>query len=82
MADSLHAPTGPEVAPALPENRLTRAIEELIAAEHEAVRLYERLADSTENALARKVLRELIDEGRGHIGEFRNLLSVIGRRGG
>jgi len=53
---------------------LVRAIRLNIAAEHEAVHLYLAHADATDDELAKKVLTEIADEERVHIGEFMELL--------
>lgn len=59
------------------DNELSRAIRLNIAAELEAVHLYQSHADATDNELARKVLLDIADEERVHIGEFQRLLSLI-----
>jgi len=53
---------------------LVRAIRFMIAAEYEAVQLYMQLAESTDNDLAARVLRDIADEERVHAGEFLRLL--------
>ena len=44
------------------EGELTRALRMCLSAEEEAVHLYEALADATEDALAKKVLKDIADE--------------------
>jgi len=56
---------------------LIRAIRLNIAAEHEAVHLYEAHADACEDALAREVLRDIANEERVHAGEFQRLLNIL-----
>jgi len=56
---------------------LIRAIRLNIAAEHEAVHLYESHADATDHELAAKVLHDIANEEREHIGEFQRLLSIL-----
>ncbi|MCJ7796645.1 MAG: rubrerythrin [Thermoleophilia bacterium] len=56
------------------KSELVRAIRQNIAAEHEAVHLYLAHADATDDELAKKVLSEIADEERVHIGEFMELL--------
>ncbi|NPV47818.1 MAG: Rubrerythrin [Armatimonadetes bacterium] len=56
---------------------LTRAIRLAIAAEHEAVHLYEAQADATDNALAAQVLRDIANEEKVHAGEFQRLLAIL-----
>ncbi len=53
---------------------LVRAVRFVVAAEFEAVQLYTQLADSTDNQLARRVLKSVADEERVHAGEFLELL--------
>ena len=59
----------------LPE--LTRAIRLNIAAELEATSIYEAHAEATENPLARKVLLDIANEERVHVGEFTQLLKIL-----
>ncbi|WP_449240882.1 ferritin family protein [Desulfoscipio gibsoniae] len=58
----------------LNHEELVRAIRFMVAAEYEAVQLYMQLAESTNNELARKVLKDIADEERVHAGEFLRLL--------
>ncbi len=58
----------------LTKAELVRAIRLNIAAEHEAVHLYMAHADATDDELARKVLTDIANEERAHIGEFMELL--------
>jgi rubrerythrin len=44
---------------------------------YEATQLYMQLAESTDNKLAQKVLREIADEERVHAGEFLRLLQEL-----
>jgi rubrerythrin len=53
---------------------LVRAIRLNIAAEHEAVHVYMAHADATDDALAKKVLTDIANEEREHVGEFMELL--------
>ncbi|MBC7227984.1 MAG: manganese catalase family protein [Thermoflexales bacterium] len=66
----------------VPERKLTleeliRAIRLNIAAEHEAVHLYMAHADATDHPLAKKVLTDIANEERVHIGEFERLLEIL-----
>jgi rubrerythrin len=56
------------------KSELVRAIRLNIAAEHEAVHLYLSHAEATDDELARKVLSDIANEERVHIGEFMELL--------
>jgi rubrerythrin len=58
----------------LTTKELIRAIRLNIAAEHEAVHVYMAHADATDDAFARKVLTDIANEEREHIGEFMELL--------
>lgn len=64
---------GRELSPA----ELIRAVRFLVAAEYEAVQIYEQLADSTSNVLAREVLHDIANEERVHAGEFLRLLKEL-----
>jgi rubrerythrin len=61
----------------LTARELTRGLRMMLAAEEEAVHLYEALADATDNELARAVLQDIADEERVHVGEFQRLLSIL-----
>ena len=56
---------------------LTRALRLALAAEEEAIHLYEALADATDNPLAQKVLQDVANEEREHAGEFMRLISLL-----
>ncbi len=61
----------------LTHSELVRAIRYMIAAEYEAVQLYEELAESTDNRLARSVLFDIAKEEVVHAGEFLRLLKEL-----
>ena len=56
---------------------LVRAIRFMIAAEYEAIQLYQQTAESTDNKLAREVLMDIADEEKEHAGEFLRLLREL-----
>jgi rubrerythrin len=56
------------------KQELIRALRLAIAAEHEAVHMYSAQAEATDEALARKVLNEIADEEKVHVGELMELL--------
>ena len=58
----------------LTHDELVRAVRFMVSAEYEAIQLYLQLAESTENAFAQAVLRDIADEERVHAGEFLRLL--------
>jgi rubrerythrin len=61
----------------LTDAELVRAIRFMVAAEYEAIQLYMQLAESTDNALAISVLKDIADEERVHAGEFLRLLHEL-----
>ncbi len=61
----------------LTHSELVRSIRFMVAAEYEAIQLYEQLVESTDNALARKVLQDIIHEEMEHAGEFVRLLQEL-----
>jgi len=61
----------------LTDMELVRAIRFMVAAEYEATQLYMQLAESTDNKLAQKVLKDIADEERVHAGEFLRLLHEL-----
>lgn len=56
---------------------LTRALRLALAAEEEAIHLYEALADATDHKLAKSVLQDVANEEREHAGEFQRLLNIL-----
>jgi len=54
-----------------------RAIRLNVAAEEEATAVYEAHADATDNPVARKVLLDIANEERVHVGEFVELLEIL-----
>ncbi len=61
----------------LTDSELARALRLNLSAEEEAVHLYQSHADATDNALAKKVLLDIADEERVHVGEFQRLLNIL-----
>lgn len=56
---------------------LVRAIRLDIAAEEEAAALYQAHADATDNPIAKRVLLDIANEERVHIGEFIQLIELL-----
>ncbi len=56
---------------------LVRAIRFMVAAEYEAVQLYMQAAESTDNELAKAVLKDIAEEEIVHAGEFLRLLKEL-----
>lgn len=61
----------------LSDSELLRAMRLDLTAEEEAVHLYMSHADATDNPLAKKVLIDIANEEREHIGEFQRLISIL-----
>jgi len=61
----------------LTHDELVRAIRFMIAAEYEAIQLYQQTAESTDNELAKQVLLDIADEEKEHAGEFLRLLREL-----
>ncbi len=56
---------------------LVRALRLDVAAEEEAAALYEAHADATDDPIARKVLLDVANEERVHVGEFTRLIDIL-----
>ena len=61
----------------LTHEELVRAIRFMIAAEYEAIQLYNQAAESTDNELAKEVLIDIANEEKEHAGEFLRLLREL-----
>lgn len=61
----------------LTPEELVRTIRFMIAAEYEAIQLYQQTAESTDNALAKAVLLDIANEEKEHAGEFLRLLREL-----
>lgn len=61
----------------LTKEELVRAIRFMIAAEYEAIQLYQQTAESTNNKLAKEVLLDIANEEKEHAGEFLRLLREL-----
>jgi rubrerythrin len=66
----------------IPDRKLTneeliRAIRLDIAGENEAVHGYMAHADATSNTFAKKILTDIANEERVHIGELTHLLNIL-----
>ena len=83
MPDFVTAFTGMAADRKLSPEELVRAIRFMVAAEYEAVQLYVQLAESIDNELAARVLKDIADEELVHAGEIgsekhgKNLRSLI-----
>ena len=61
----------------LTKEELVRAIRLGVAAEEEATHLYMAQAEATDDPVARKVLIDVANEERVHVGEFQRLLQIL-----
>lgn len=77
MPDFGHPFSGMRAGRKLTQEELVRAIRFMVSAEYEAIQLYTQLAESTDNALAVKVLKDIADEEIVHAGEFLRLLHEL-----
>ena len=77
MPDFVTAFTGMAADRKLSPEELVRAIRFMVAAEYEAVQLYAQLAESIDNELAARVLKDIADEELVHAGEFLRLLKEL-----
>lgn len=77
MAEFLNPFPGMTPGRTLTERELTRAIRLALAAEEEAVHLYQAIADATDHPLAKAVLEDVANEERVHAGELQRLLSIL-----
>ena len=64
----------------LSQEELVRAIRFMIAAEYEAIQLYQQTAESTDNSLAKEVLLDIANKEKEHAGEFLRLLRELDPR--
>ena len=58
----------------LSDQELLRALRFAIAAEIEAIQIYDQLAKASDNPLFKKVMLDIADEEKVHIGEFMKVL--------
>ncbi len=61
----------------LSPDETVRAIRLAIAAEYEAIQMYEQIATATDNALVRVVMASVAREEMVHAGEFLSLLADL-----
>ena len=59
------------------DRELTRAIRDAIIAELEAVKQYETVVDATSNDKVKKVLQDIANEEKVHVGELQKLLADL-----
>jgi rubrerythrin len=61
----------------LTKEELIRSIRLMVSAEYDAVKMYTQLADSIDDELAIKVLKDISEEELVHAGEFLKLLNIL-----
>ncbi len=76
MAEFLN-PFQTNVPRKMTREELIRALRQNIAAEEEAITLYMAHAEATDHPLAKKVLVDVANEEREHVGEFQTLLNIL-----
>jgi rubrerythrin len=77
MPDFLNPFSGNVPDRKLTNEELIRALRLNIAAEYEAIFLYMAHADATDHPLAKKVLVDVANEEREHVGEFQRLIEIL-----
>lgn len=77
MAEFINPFSGVTPDRKLTKRELTRALRMALAAEEEAIHLYEALADAADDKLAAAVLQDVANEEREHAGEFQQLLNKL-----
>lgn len=61
----------------LSDKEMLQALRFSIASEFEAIQIYEQIMDATDNKLIKKVMQDVVDEEKEHIGEFRTLVKEL-----
>lgn len=61
----------------LSNKELARAIRLSIASEHDAVHLYELIAESVSDPHIKRIFQDIANEEKVHDGEFQKLLSIV-----
>lgn len=61
----------------LKKEELINAVRFALAAEHEATQIYNQIADSCDDPVVQKVMRDVANEEIVHAGEFTRLLKML-----
>ena len=69
--------SGTEYKRKLSKTELIRAIRFSIASEFEAIQIYEQISESITDKNAQKILEEIVDDEKVHVGNFMKLLYII-----
>lgn len=77
MPEFSHPFQGNKCDRTLTKEELIRAIRFSIASEFEAIQLYEQLKDSINDEKCKKILEEVADDERVHVGNFQFILEQL-----
>ncbi len=77
MPEFVHPFSGMIPPRKMTKEELIRALRLNVAAEEEAVHLYLAHADATDHPLAKKVLIDIANEEKVHVGEFLRLIEIL-----
>ena len=77
MPEFSHPFAGNNCERKLNQKELVRAIRYSIAAEFEAIQLYEQLSESIDSEEAKTLLEEIAGDEKEHVGNFLHLLKLI-----
>ncbi len=69
--------TGNKCDRKLTKDELIRTIRFSIASEYEAIQLYEQIKESTDDTKAKKLLEEVVEDEKVHVGNFMYLLNIL-----
>ncbi len=61
----------------LSEEEVLQAIRFSISSEYEAIQIYEQIINSTDNKLLKKVMEDIVEEEKVHVGEFLRVLKEL-----
>jgi rubrerythrin len=61
----------------LSDKELIRTIRLALAAEEDAVHLYDLIEDSTENKIVKDIVKDIRDEEKVHVGELQKILAML-----
>lgn len=61
----------------LSDKEILQALRYSIASESESIQIYEQIMEAVDNKLVKKVMQDVADEEKEHIGEFRKLIEEL-----
>jgi len=59
------------------DRELTRALRDALIAEEGAIKQYETVVDSTNNPKVKKILQDIANEEKVHVGELQSILNSL-----